>query len=691
MKKTVALSIFLFWGFITILFAFGTIKGSGDSNAVTGIGLSSQNTQIPSEQGTVNSIAGDVPGAFLDKKIIALHAREDDCWVIIGGKVYNVTSYLPLHPGGVATILEACGGDATNGFNTKGYETKPQEHSKFAHTLLSSFYVGDIGVALPPSQAQGGGNTSTKPLSVSNPTAQETPTNNNNQAYPQTFNGVASGDTVKSSASLRVRATPSTSGNQVGTVSSGTTGTVTGAPVYADGYWWVSVDFGGGMKGWSVQDYITSASANISTNTTITTTTTSTPPPTGGYTAATVAQHSTASDCWLIISGNVYDLTQYIPFHPGGQSQITQYCGADGTAGFNNRGGTGSHSTSAQNQLANYLLGAFSTTTPPPSSDTTPPTVSITSPSDGSTISGTVTVSATASDASGILNVVFKVDGMSVKTDTSVPYNTSIDTATYSNASHTITATASDIAGNTQTATITVTVNNQSTPPPTGGYTAATVAQHSTASDCWLIISGNVYDLTQYIPFHPGGQNPITSRCGTDGTTFFNTNGGGGHNHSTSARSQLAGYLLGPLSTDGGGATQCTAFTYSSWGTCQPDGTQTRTVLTSSPSGCTGGSPITTQSCTYTPPPETPQTYTVDVNSSGDFSQTSLTLNVGDSIKFVYTNPGDEVDIRFTPTTISSLKLDGEYTQGTRTFSTAGTWTFKVKDKNGNTGTVAVQ
>ncbi|PJB82214.1 MAG: hypothetical protein CO088_03975 [Candidatus Yonathbacteria bacterium CG_4_9_14_0_8_um_filter_46_47] len=68
-----------------------------------------------------------------------------------------------------------------------------------------------------------------------------------------------------------------------------------------------------------------------------------------------------------------------------------------------------------------------------------------------------------------------------------------------------------------------------------------------------------------------------------------------------------------------------------------------------------------------------------------------MTLNVGDSIKFVYTNPGDEVDIRFTPTTISSLKLDGEYTQGTRTFSTAGTWTFKVKDKNGNTGTVAVQ
>ena len=40
----------------------------------------------------------------------------------------------------------------------------------------------------------------------------------------------------------------------------------------------------------------------------------------------------------------------------------------------------------------------------------------------------------------------------------------------------------------------------------------------------------------------------------------------------------------------------CTSFTYSSWSTCS-NGRQTRTVLTSSPSGCTGGSPVLTQSC----------------------------------------------------------------------------------------------
>jgi hypothetical protein len=44
-------------------------------------------------------------------------------------------------------------------------------------------------------------------------------------------------------------------------------------------------------------------------------------------------------------------------------------------------------------------------------------------------------------------------------------------------------------------------------------------------------------------------------------------------------------------------ATTCSSFTYSGWGTCT-NGTQTRTVATSSPTGCSGGSPVLSQSCT---------------------------------------------------------------------------------------------
>ena len=40
----------------------------------------------------------------------------------------------------------------------------------------------------------------------------------------------------------------------------------------------------------------------------------------------------------------------------------------------------------------------------------------------------------------------------------------------------------------------------------------------------------------------------------------------------------------------------CSSFTYSAWGSCQSNNTQTRTVLTSTPTGCTGGLPKTSQS-----------------------------------------------------------------------------------------------
>jgi len=43
------------------------------------------------------------------------------------------------------------------------------------------------------------------------------------------------------------------------------------------------------------------------------------------------------------------------------------------------------------------------------------------------------------------------------------------------------------------------------------------------------------------------------------------------------------------------------SYTYSAWGACQSDGTQTRTVVVSTPAGCTG-TPALSQACTYTPP-----------------------------------------------------------------------------------------
>src|SRR5262249_19210661 len=92
--------------------------------------------------------------------------------------------------------------------------------------------------------------------------------------------------------------------------------------------------------------------------------------------------------------------------------------------------------------------------------DTTAPTVSLTAPANGATVSGTITVSASASDNVAVAGVQFKLDGANLGAeDTSSPYSVSWTTTTVANGTHTLTAVARDAAGNTATATsVSVTV-----------------------------------------------------------------------------------------------------------------------------------------------------------------------------------------------------------------------------------------
>jgi len=64
-------------------------------------------------------------------------------------------------------------------------------------------------------------------------------------------------------------------------------------------------------------------------------------------------------------------------------------------------------------------------------------------------------------------------------------------------------------------------------PVAQGEYSLTDVAMHATASDCWAIINGGVYDLTSWIPRHPGGEGAIEGLCGKDGSAAFNAQHGG--------------------------------------------------------------------------------------------------------------------------------------------------------------------
>jgi hypothetical protein len=105
--------------------------------------------------------------------------------------------------------------------------------------------------------------------------------------------------------------------------------------------------------------------------------------------------------------------------------------------------------------------------------DATPPTLNITSPADGATLSGMVTITASASDASGIEKVRFWVDNWYLSFDSSAPYSKAWDTTGFSNGHHTLKAQAVDESGNTSAiVTVNVTVNNVDGTPPTVNITS---------------------------------------------------------------------------------------------------------------------------------------------------------------------------------------------------------------------------
>lgn len=89
-----------------------------------------------------------------------------------------------------------------------------------------------------------------------------------------------------------------------------------------------------------------------------------------------------------------------------------------------------------------------------------PPEVLITNPADNSTVDGTVTITADASDDKGIQKVEFYIGGILVHTDTTSSYSYSWDTTGYENDVYTVEAVVTDTNGQTSNSSVTVTVNN---------------------------------------------------------------------------------------------------------------------------------------------------------------------------------------------------------------------------------------
>lgn len=82
--------------------------------------------------------APEAGGADIAMSEVAQHADSASCWVAIEGTVFDVTAWIPLHPGGPDRILAICGTDASDAFDAQhGGQSLPTEQ-------LSSFAIGAL-------------------------------------------------------------------------------------------------------------------------------------------------------------------------------------------------------------------------------------------------------------------------------------------------------------------------------------------------------------------------------------------------------------------------------------------------------------------------------------------------------------------------------------------------------------------
>jgi len=83
----------------------------------------------------------------------------------------------------------------------------------------------------------------------------------------------------------------------------------------------------------------------------------------------------------------------------------------------------------------------------------------------------------------------------------------------------------------------------KTTSKPKAIYTQEEVAKHNSSTDCWLIIGKNVYDVSKFVPYHPGGEI-LLSHAGHKATDVFTAF------HPSNAYKKLENYLIGELPQD---------------------------------------------------------------------------------------------------------------------------------------------
>ncbi|XP_010555748.1 PREDICTED: cytochrome b5-like [Tarenaya hassleriana] len=82
---------------------------------------------------------------FLTFEEVSKHNKTEDLWLIISGKVYDVTPFMDDHPGGDEVLLSSTGKDATSDFEDVG-------HSDTTRDMMHQYFIGEIDSSTVPTK-----------------------------------------------------------------------------------------------------------------------------------------------------------------------------------------------------------------------------------------------------------------------------------------------------------------------------------------------------------------------------------------------------------------------------------------------------------------------------------------------------------------------------------------------------------
>ena len=127
-------------------------------------------------------------------------------------------------------------------------------------------------------------------------------------------------------------------------------------------------------------------------------------------------------------------------------------------------------------------------------SNSNAPTASITSPSSGANVSGTISVKTSLSDDLGIARANLYLNGTLYQTAYENPFSFSLDTTEFNNGSYTLEVKAFDIPGNTKSATVTVNISNSASG---GNSLKVTVKEDASEGKNKIFLNAGTYSVTE--------------------------------------------------------------------------------------------------------------------------------------------------------------------------------------------------